>query len=194
MLTHVPEVPVDAPAGLREVRVLLANLEADRFTVEAAGQAHLELIAEASVFISYEARLLDAHRFDDWLELWETDAVLWVPLGSDYSTSDQSLFLDDLRRLRERVAWRHDPAAWGVQPSPSTVRSIGSIEAWPDSPSEMLVSSVLQVQQTSRAGSWSTSGRQIHRLRGQTGSWRLVRKTLLLPELSVGTPNLGWLL
>jgi 3-phenylpropionate/cinnamic acid dioxygenase small subunit len=194
MPTHIMDIPLDATSGLREVRRLLAALEADRFTVDAAGQAEADLVAQASLVISHEARLLDAQRFDDWLQLWEPDAVLWVPLAPEYASNDQSLFLDDLRRLHERIAWRRDPAAWGVQPSPSTVRGIGSVEAWPAGSAEVLVSSTLQVQQTSRAGSWSTSGRQIHRLRSRDGAWRLVRKTLLLPELLIGTPNLGWLL
>jgi 3-phenylpropionate/cinnamic acid dioxygenase small subunit len=30
-------------------------------------------------FIYREARLMDEHRYDEWLALWTDDAVYWVP-------------------------------------------------------------------------------------------------------------------
>ena len=68
----------------------------------------------AAAVLHREARLLDAGRLDGWLSTFTDDAVLWVPLAPHaHPGTDQSWYLDDRRRLAERVAWHADPTAWG---------------------------------------------------------------------------------
>ena len=64
-----------------------------------------------------EARLLDDERLDDWLAGWAPDGILWVPTRpASHPGADQSFFLDDVRRLRERVKWRRQSSAWSQHP------------------------------------------------------------------------------
>ncbi len=42
-------------------------------------------------FIYREARLMDEHRYDDWLALWTDDAVYWVPSNNDELDPMQSV-------------------------------------------------------------------------------------------------------
>ena len=77
-----------------------------------------------------EARLLDDERYDDWLSDWAPDGILWVPLDpAAHPGADQSFFLDDVRRLRERVTWRRQSSAWSQHPPVRAVRSTTNVEA-----------------------------------------------------------------
>ena len=90
------------------------------------------LVAAVTPQLLREGRLLDAGRFEQWADLWAADAVLWAPIGdAAHPAADQSLFLDDRRRLLERVKWRLEPTAWGQNPPSRTTRVIAAVEAWP---------------------------------------------------------------
>ncbi len=146
----------------------------------------------ASAVILLEARLLDAGRFADWLELWSDEAVLWVPLSAPaHPGTDQSLLLDDRRRLVERVAWRLDESAWGQQPPSLTTRIIGGIEAWPTSTGIIARSSLLIAEQR-HGRHQQLAGHQIHEFVGST--LRVRSKILLMPALSTGVRNPSFLL
>src|SRR5271163_1854869 len=81
---------------------------------------------EIEQFLYHEAILLDARRFDEWLELLADDIHYWMPLrfnrdrrdeASEISAPDElSLFDDDkpflearIRRLKTGKAWAEDP-------------------------------------------------------------------------------------
>ena len=120
-----------------------------------------------------------------------------MPLDAATATrqTDQALFLDDHRRIGERIWRMSDTSAWALQPPAVTVRLVGSVEAWPlDGDGEVIVASAILLQHTRLQSHFTTAGRQIHRLRRHADGWRLARKILLLPEQAVGTPHLGWLL
>jgi len=56
-------------------------------------------------FIYDEVRMLDEGRYDEWLALWQTDGIYWMPL--DYKQDDPinttSLMHEDLFMLKLRV-------------------------------------------------------------------------------------------
>ena len=187
---------VIAPEGSRRVRALYASLEADVAFLAEAPSADPALSGIAAAFLAGEARLLDCRAFERWLALWDEDAAFWVPLTSDGSAgADQALFFDDHRRLTERIWRMRDTSAWALYPPGETVRVIGSVEAWPlEAEGEIIASSTLSIQYTRTQSQFVTAGRQVHRLRRRGDDWRLVRKILLLPAQSGGTPHLGWLL
>ena len=107
-----------------------------------------------------EARQLDARRFDAWLEWLTEDAVLWIPLAeTPHPATDQSLFLDDRRRLGDRVRWRGERSAWGQHPPSATVRTVGTIEAWTGRPVDVrrvLVRSAFVIVEQRLGGSRSS--------------------------------------
>lgn len=182
--------------ALQRVRTLYASLAADIATLADRPPSDHRLAGEAAAFLAYEARLLDGRAFPAWLDLWEEDALFYVPLdaGAD-PANDQALFLDDHRRLRERIWRMGDASAWALQPPAVTVRLVGTVEAWPDGAAdELTVSSAILIQHTRLQAHFATAGRQIHRLRRSADGLRLVRKILLLPQHATGTPHLGWLL
>lgn len=185
---------------LDAVRARYDTLAADLTTVAAAPTADPAVTAEAAAVLRAEARILDAGDWQRWLDWCGEDAVLWVPLDvrSAHPGTDQSLLLDDRRRLDERV-WRFtDPNAWALHPAGVVTRGVSAVEAWPaDAVDEVLVASVLALQHVRGAAVWATQARQIHRLRRRPthpNGWALVSKVLLIPALDAGSPHLGWLL
>ncbi len=151
-----------------------------------------ELWGPASAALLHEARLLDAGRFEDWLCGWTDDAVLWVPLSSPaHPGTDQSLLLDDRRRLAERVEWRRDPSAWGQQPPSRTVRIVGGVEAWP-APRGLVTRSTLLIDEHRHGRRQQLAGCQIHELVGD--DLRRRTKILVVPALGTGVRNPSFLL
>ncbi len=189
--------------GLKRVKALYNDLAAERDWVLAAPLAtHPALVADVARFLALEARLLDAGHFERWLQLWDPQGWYWIPLRRDsHPGADQALFLDDRRRLQERV-WRlRDPYAWGIQPLPEMVRAISGVEAWehPGDEGTVLASSTLMLQVVGGSQPRQVVARQIHRLRPKAEGagvegFEMVRKTLLIPELAQGSRHLGWLL
>ena len=166
----------------------------------AGAPADHDLRARAERFLLTEARLLDTRRFEDWLALWRPEGLFWMPLDPERHDSPavhQSLVLDDLRRLGERVERLRSRAAWSQQPPTRTLRHLGNVEAWDDGDA-VEVRSVLTLH-AHRDGMHSlVSGRQEHRLvpRDGDGSDQLLIevKVLDLLDADAAHPNLSYLL
>ena len=71
--------------------------------------------------------------------------------------ADQSWFLDDRRRLAERVTWHADPTAWGQHPASTCVRSIGGDRGLGHAPSASSPSSTFTMS-SSATGEASRGG------------------------------------
>ena len=149
-------------------------------------------LSAAAAALVHEARLLDAGRFEDWLAGWTDDAVLWVPLSVPaHPGTDQSLLLDDRRRLGERVKWRRDPTAWGQQPPSRTHphrRQRRSLAA----PRGVVARSTLLIDEHRHGRHQLIAGCQIHELVGD--DLRCRTKILVVPALATGIRNPSFLL
>ena len=191
--------PHDAIAATSKVAAAQAAVLAryDELSALLAGmddrpRADPDLSAAAAAALLHEARLLDAGRFEDWLAGWTDDAVLWVPLSVlAHPGSDQSLLLDDRRRLAERVKWRRDPSAWGQQPPSRTTRIVGGVEAWP-APGGVVARSTLLIDEHRHGRQQQLAGCQIHELVGD--DLRRRTKILVVPALATGIRNPSFLL
>ena len=144
-----------------------------------------------------EARLLDDDRLDDWLAGWDPDGVLWVPIdAAGHPGADQSFYLDDVRRLRERVDWRRQPSAWSQRPTVRTVRSVTNIESHlADDGTLHVRSSVTIVEQRGQTGhTWA--GHQFHVLGPPRSDGLRPRrvKVICVPELATAIPHPGAIL
>ena len=81
-------------------------------------------------FLFHEAKLIDEHRYEEWLALWTEDCLYWVPCNSDDADpSRQAMIIYDHRaRLEERVYRLTSGAAWAQQPRSRTRRLISNVE------------------------------------------------------------------
>jgi len=168
-----------------EIGALLASID-----VRSVGED--DQAPRAAAVLHREARLLDAGRFGAWLATFTDDAVLWVPLAPhSHPGTDQSWYLDDRRRLAERVAWHADPSAWGQHPASTTVRSIGTVEAWA-TPEGVVAHSTFTMVEQRKGEVQILVGRQLHELIDP--DLRCRTKILVVPQLADGLRNPSFLL
>ena len=83
-------------------------------------------------FLYQEAHLLDARRYQEWLELLAEDFVYWVPSSHDQPSlhTEVSVNFDDRRRILDRVAFTSTAGAFAQTPPSRTLRSLSNVQAW----------------------------------------------------------------
>lgn len=164
-------------------------------SVTMSPEADPALAMTAAVVLAREARLLDTRQFARWADWFTPDAVVWVPLpGSGeplHPACDQSLFLDDRRRIDERVAWHADPTAWGQQPPSRCVRTIGFPEAW-GSEERIVTRSSFTLVEYRHGMTQTVAGHAVHELVGTERRCR--SRIIVLPQLADGIRNPSFLL
>jgi 3-phenylpropionate/cinnamic acid dioxygenase small subunit len=98
-------------------------------------------------FLYHEARLLDEHRYEDWLALFTADSTYWLPLEAGqkdpYETS--SILHDDRPLLELRVKQYRHARAHARQPLARTVHQVGNITVMEPAGAELRVASTLTV-------------------------------------------------
>ena len=96
-------------------------------------------------FLYHEARLLDAQRYEEWLELFSEDATYWVPLeqGQKDPQETSSIIHDDRTLLELRVKQIRHPRAHARQPLARTVHQVGNVSILSDTAQEVRVASTL---------------------------------------------------
>lgn len=180
------EMPEDVAARYRALRDLVAS-------IPARPSGDPDLAARVSPWIAREARLLDSCQFETWLDGFTHDAVVWVPIDSASDPgADQSLYLDDRRRLGERVEWRRDPSAWGQQPPSVCTRVLGGVEAWLEPDDRVVVRSAFTLVEQRHGREQLLAGHQVHELVGEPA--RCCTKVILVPRLATGVRNPSFLL
>lgn len=184
--TNTPAPPTAGPQDrYDELRDLVASI-AER----PVGEPDATLAASA--YLRREARLLDLGRYDHWLAGLDDDMVLWVPLHrTSHPGVDQALFLDDRRRLTERVRWRAEPSAWGQHPASVCVRTVATVEAWKQG-NAIVASSAITVAEHRTGRSQHLAGHQVHELSGDATRCRT--KIVIFPALVTGVRNPSFIL
>ena len=71
-----------------------------------------------------EARLLDQLRYDDWLAMYASECVYWVPSTPNAGDPRReiAIMFDDRRRLEDRIYRMRTGFAWSQAPASRTVR------------------------------------------------------------------------
>jgi len=133
-------------------------------------------------FLYHEARLMDAHRYDEWLALFDDDAVYWIPSNRDdvdprrevsIAYADRGLLALQVGRLASGRAYTQDPPA-------RLCRVVSNVEIEPADGDELIVHSVFHLQVV-RAGKERTiAGRAVHRLRPSGSELRIASKKIEL--------------
>src|SRR4051812_1311426 len=99
--------------------------------------------ADVEKFLFREARLADEHRYEEWLSLWTSDAIYWIPCSVDDTDPQRqvSLVYDNRAKLGERVARLKSGTVLAQDPKPRMRRVISNIEIGPTSGNETKVES-----------------------------------------------------
>jgi 3-phenylpropionate/cinnamic acid dioxygenase small subunit len=138
--------------------------------------------SEIAAFLYLEARLVDEHRYQEWLSLWEESGTLyWVPCNDDDIDPRRqvSIIYDDRNRMVERVERLLSGSVLAQQPVPKMRRLVSNIEIEKTAADELTVASnfILATARAGRQELWA--GRTIHHLRVGAATKIIAKKVLL---------------
>jgi 3-phenylpropionate/cinnamic acid dioxygenase small subunit len=169
---------------------------------------HLALRAEIEDFLYREAELLDQRRFEEWLELLSEDLVYFMPLRRNvrfgeheaYENTragrDISWFDEDKWTLAKRVEQLMTGVHWAEEPLSRVshlVSNVRIVEALPSiaDPQEVVARCRFLVYQNRvETETYLLVGKRTDRLRKEDGTWKLVRREILLDQNVLTAKNL----
>ena len=147
-------------------------------------------------FLFHEARLMDDHRYDEWLGLWALeDAIYWIPANADDidPTRNVSIIYDRRGQLRNRIQ-RLKETLWLKEQAPRLKRIVGNIEVAPDA-GEVIVTSNFILAELHRHAQTIWAGTTTHKLvASDGGSMRIKYKKVVLLNNNEPLPNMLFLI
>lgn len=152
-----------------------------------------DLREECTELLYREARLLDEARFEEWLELFTSECLYWLPgtPGGGDPRTEVTLAFDDRRRLEDRVYWLRTGFAYSQIPASRTRRLVTNMEAFHGSdPDEIFVRSNFVVFEFRVGIQRALPGWYGHRLSRVDGAWRIAVKQVNLIDSEHGHENL----
>ena len=148
-------------------------------------------------FLYHEARLMDNHRYDDWLALWAEDGPVtyWVPCnGDDIDPKvNVSIIYDTRTQLRNRIA-RLRETLWLREQAPRLRRLVSNVEVEDEAADEVTATSNFILAQLHRHNQYLWAGTSTHKLTLAEGSFRIRSKKVVLLNNDEPIPNLMFLI
>jgi benzoate/toluate 1,2-dioxygenase beta subunit len=148
-------------------------------------------------FLYQEARLMDNHRYDDWLALWAEDGQVtyWVPCNGDDidPTINVSIIYDTRTQLRNRIT-RLRETLWLREQSPRLSRVVSNVEVQNETDAGVTASSSFMLAQLHRHNQYLWAGTSIHKLVTAGDSFRIRSKKVVLINNDEPMPNLMFLI
>lgn len=150
-------------------------------------------------FLYHEARLMDAHRLDEWLALWDDDATYWVPCNDDDGDPARtvSVIYDRRGQLRNRIQ-RIKETLWLKEQAPRLRRIVGNVEVQSAGDvaggDELVVESNFILAELHRHRQTLWAGNTIHKLIPAGAGFRIKYKKVVLLNNDEPLPNLLFLI
>jgi len=137
------------------------------------------LILKVAEFLAHEADLLDSGKFDEWLNLFDLDAIYWIPTSSDQTDmkGQVSIILEDVPLLKLRIQRLSHPRAYSVTPPPETVHLIGNVTVAKQNKT-IITNSKLIVTEAREDLENRFTGSVTHELRPLKGGFRIKSKRI----------------
>jgi len=151
--------------------------------------------ADIEKFLFREARLMDEHRYQEWLTLWASDAVYWVPCGHEDTDPlrQVSIIYDNRAKLEDRINRLQSGSVLAQDPKPRMRRLISNVEV-ERAGEEATVGSNFILIQARGASQYTWCGRSIHKVREQDGGIKIAHKKVLLVNSEQEMPVLQFLI
>jgi benzoate/toluate 1,2-dioxygenase beta subunit len=151
--------------------------------------------SQVEQFVYHEARLMDENRYDEWLALWDDDALYWVPSNRDDidPKREVSLIYDDRVRLGTRIMRLKSGNAHAQDPKSRMRRVVSNFEIVEDADGLIKVESNFLLAELRRNKQDIFAGRTIHHLRPRDGGFKIAYKKVLLLNNDEYLDNLTFL-
>lgn len=147
-------------------------------------------------FLYLEARLMDEHRYEEWLNLWSQDALYWIPSNEDDVDPARhvSLVHADRRGIEDRVMMLKSGAQWSQEPKSRMRRIVSNVEFEENAGGELTVYSNFDLTELRRNRQEIYAGRTVHRLKPEGNSLKITFKKVLLVRNNDFLHNLTFLI
>jgi benzoate/toluate 1,2-dioxygenase subunit beta len=168
--------------------------EGDAMTTAAPSLADLR--EQVRAFLTDEADMMDRYRYDDWLALWSTEGIYWVPCNEDdYDPAKHvSIVYDDYERLQERCFRLNGDAAHAQDPPSRLCRIIGNEQVSPSGDGYLRVRANMILVEV-RAGEKNVYGARLeYVLQAAADSFKIKQKKVILLDNDEPLGNLTFLL
>ena len=148
-------------------------------------------------FLYREARLMDEHRYEEWLGLWAEDGrvTYWVPCNGDDldPTTNVSVIYDNGSQIRNRIT-RLRETQWLREETPRLRRVVSNVVIEEETPAEVTVSSNFILAELHRHSQTIWAGTSLHMLVPADDGFRLRSKKVVLINNDEPLPNLLFLI
>jgi 3-phenylpropionate/cinnamic acid dioxygenase small subunit len=128
-----------------------------------------ELRHQIEQFLYHQAELLDAKRWQDYIDLFADDGVYWMPASPQDSTWDgvPAIFAEDKNLMTVRMKRVLHPDAWSQRPLWGTNHVVGNVilQAADGAPDELVVRSRFHMMELRRDNVRHFAGAYTHHLR-----------------------------
>jgi 3-phenylpropionate/cinnamic acid dioxygenase small subunit len=143
-----------------------------------------------------EARLMDEHRYEEWLSLWTSDAVYWVPCRHEDTDPQRqvSIIYDNRAKMGDRVARLMSGSVMAQDPKPRMRRVISNIEIEHKGDAEAAAGSSFILIQARNNQQLIWCGHSTHQIRREEGGLKIARKKVLLVNSEQEMPVLQFLI
>ncbi len=138
--------------------------------------------SEAEDLLYREARLLDDHRYQEWLAMLDEHATYWIPCnGEGIDTNREiSLVFDDKHRLTDRIGRLESGLAHAQNPPSKTKRLVSNVQIENATDNAATVLSGFILFELRHGKERIFAGRYEHRLRLIDGRWKIANKKVVL--------------
>lgn len=170
--------------------------------------ARLLLKEEAEAFLAHEADLLDARRFEDWLELLTPDVKVWMPMARNIQTGgamaeftaediDANWLDEGFETLAQRAKQLASDVHWAEQPPSRTSHMVSNVAIREvvgplEAPESLIVRCrFLLYRNRNETEQDFFVGKRNDTLRRVDGDWRLARREIFLDQNVLLAKNLS---
>lgn len=146
----------------------------------------------ARQLIEREARLLDQHDYERWLQLFVPECVYWIPGTPERGDPRREITItfDDRRRMEDRIYRLRTGYAWSQAPRSRTVRLVTNVEVFAaDQKSTQMVRSNFLVSEFWGDETRILTGWAAHRLVHEGGRWLIEAKQVNLIDCDQSIRN-----
>jgi 3-phenylpropionate/cinnamic acid dioxygenase small subunit len=176
-------------------------------SVESPALARLLLREEVEQFLYREAELLDARRYEDWLDLFTEDTRYWMPMRRNVPAEepareftregvDVNWFDEGKDTLTRRVQQIRTGVHWAEQPPSRICHMVSNVQvlgapADGSSPAEVSVKSRFLIYRNRvQTETDLLVGKREDLLRRVDGGWRIARRKIILDQSVLLVKNL----
>ena len=162
---------------------------------DAAAQA--DSGGEIARLLYREARLLDDRQYDAWLAVFASDCLYWIPRSTEPADprTESGIYLDDRRRMADRVAMIRTGHLHAQTPPSRTRRMLTNIESWTGTDGAAIARANVVIWEYRKGQLRSHAGMQIYELvRDTAGAMVVATKIVSLLDCDGPQGNYSFML